>query len=104
MMKMAPRSDAAPFSWPLPACGRGSHFPLLLPLPEILVLRRRLVLQQGAEHLNGFLSGGKYGPAGQIERRIFRVCAGDRLQPALSETKDQPADADPVDRAGAHGA
>ena len=60
---------------------------------------RGLVLQQRADHFGRALAAGEHIAAGQVERWIFRMVAGDLPQPMFAQAVDQPADAGPVDRA-----
>src|ERR1700730_9275673 len=71
-------------------------------LPDPRMQGFSLVLEQGAEYLGGALATLKYLAAGQIERRVFRVIAGDAAQPMFAQAIDQPANSRPIDRARAH--
>ena len=64
--------------------------------------RRGLVLEQRAYHLGRALSAAEHFPAWQVERRIFRMVAGQIPQAVFAQAIDHAADAGPVDRAGAH--
>jgi hypothetical protein len=63
---------------------------------------RGLVFEQGPDHFGRPLTASENFPARQIERRIFRVVAGEVAQPVFAQAVDQPSDAGPVDRARAH--
>src|SRR5260370_35563169 len=70
--------------------------------PDAGVQRFRLVLQQRSEHLGRALSALEYLAAGQIERGVFRVIAGNGTQSRFAEPEDQPAAPGPVVVARAH--
>src|SRR6266850_8163182 len=70
--------------------------------PDAGVNRRGLVLKQRAYHLGRALPAGEHVAAGQVEGRIFRMVAGEIQQTMFAQAVNEPADAGPVDRAGAH--
>src|SRR5581483_3979268 len=71
-------------------------------LPHPVMQRRRFILQQRPHHLRRPLSALEDLPAWQVERRVFRMVAGDAAQPMLAQAIDQAADAGPVHGARAH--
>ena len=78
----------------------------IAPAPEAPVQRRDLLFDLGhrPEHLHRLLPARKDLAAGQVERRVLGVVAGQLQQPLLAHAVDEPADVCPVLRAGAHGA
>src|ERR1700729_3300060 len=93
---MAPRSSRGAISFLVARSGRG------LFVPDAFVQRFGLVLEQRPEDLGRALSALEHLAAGQVERGILRVVAGDGAQAMLAQAVDQPANSRPVDRAGAH--
>src|SRR5271165_4385731 len=71
-------------------------------LPGASVQRRGLILEQRADHLHVALAGGEYRAAGQVERRVLDMVAGQRAQAGLAQAVNDAADAGPIERAGAH--
>src|SRR5579871_1446313 len=70
--------------------------------PHPVMQRRCFILQQRPHHLGRPLSALEHLPAWQVERRVFRMVAGDAAQPMLAQAIDQAADAGPVHGARAH--
>ena len=68
--------------------------------PDAVVQRFGLVLEQRPDHFGGALAASKHLAAGQIERGVVGVIAGNGAQSVFAEAIDQPANSRPVDRPG----
>ena len=97
-----------------PRCSPRRHFSVVCRMRRELRVRERYLFQTPS--CSAAASSSSSGPttsvgrwpllehlaAGQVERRIFRMVAGDVAQPVFAQAVDQPADAGPVHRARAH--